>query len=58
MAGKNNLENAQANEIVDAVSDLQNAMVKAFFPTMGKDEKAIKNVHDNVYPAGLVSNFH
>ena len=55
LAGKNTLENAQADEIVDAVSDLQSAMSKAFFPTMGKDEKAIENVLDNVYPAGLVS---
>ena len=51
LAGKNNLESAQANEIVDAVSDLQNAMVKVVF---GKDEKGVQNVLDNVYPAGLV----
>ena len=38
---------------MDAVSDLQTAMVKVVF---GKDEKGIQNVLDNVYPAGLVSN--
>ena len=53
LAGKNNLENGQADEIVDAVSDLQTAMVNA----SSKDEKAMQNVLDNVYPAGLVCNF-
>ena len=54
MAGRNNLEKAQANEIVDAVSDLQNAMIKVFF---GKDEDAIQNVVDKTWPAGLVNIF-
>ena len=36
---------------MDAVSDLQNAMIKVVF---GKDEKGVQNVLDNVYPAGLV----
>ena len=36
---------------MDAVSDLQTAMVKVVF---GKDEKGIQNVLDNVYPAGLI----
>eukprot|EP00090_Calanus_glacialis_P044102 TRINITY_DN783_c0_g1_i1.p1 TRINITY_DN783_c0_g1~~TRINITY_DN783_c0_g1_i1.p1 ORF type:complete len:150 (-),score=40.08 TRINITY_DN783_c0_g1_i1:221-670(-) len=52
LAGKNNLESAQADEIVDAVSDLQNAMVKVAF---GKDEKGVQNVLDTVYPAGLAN---
>ena len=52
LVGKTNLESAQADEIVDAVSDLQTAMIKVAF---GKDEKGIQNVLDNVYPAGLVS---
>ena len=52
LGGKTNLESAQADEIVDAVSDLQTAMSKMVF---GKDEKGVQNVLDNVYPAGLVS---
>ena len=54
LSGRNNVESAQADEIVDAVSDLQSAMIKAFAPD-GKDVKAVANVVDNVYPAGLVS---
>ena len=54
LAGRNNVEKAQADEIVDAVSDLQDAMIKAASPD-GKDVKAVANVVDNVYPAGLVS---
>jgi len=50
LAGRNNLESAQANEIVDAVADLQNAMYKVFF---GKDEPGVKNVLDKTYPEGL-----
>ena len=53
LAGNTNLERAQANEVVDAVADLQNAMIKVAF---GGDEKGVDNVLDNVYPAGLVRN--
>jgi len=53
LTGRNNLENAQADEIVDAVSDLLNAMANVV--KAGKDEKALKNVLDNVYPAGLAN---
>merc|ERR1711892_606701 len=52
LGGKTNLESAQADEIVDAVSDLQTAMSKMVF---GKDEKGVQNVLDNVYPAGLAN---
>merc|ERR1712128_118552 len=52
LGGRNNLESAQADEIVDAVSDLQTAMSKMVF---GKDEKGFQNVLDNVYPAGLAN---
>merc|ERR1712106_1288663 len=52
LVGKTNLESAQADEIVDAVSDLQTAMVKV---VKVKDEKGIQNVLDNVYPAGLAN---
>ena len=51
MTGRNNLEKAQADEIVDAVSDLGNAMTKVFF---AKDEEGIQNVIDKTWPAGLV----
>ena len=56
LGGRNNLESAQADEIVDAVSDLQTAMVKVFFAAV-KDQDAIKNVVDKTYPAGLVGIF-
>jgi len=54
LGGRNNLESAQADEIVDAVSDLQTAMVKVFFAAV-KDQDAIKNVVDKTYPAGLAN---
>merc|ERR1712128_393519 len=52
LGGKTNLESAQADEIVDAVSDLQTAMAKVAF---GRDEKGVPNVLDNVYPTGLAN---
>merc|ERR1712098_347539 len=52
LVGNTNLERAQANEVVDAVADLQNAMIKVAF---GGDEKGVDNVLDNVYPAGLAN---
>ena len=51
LAGNTNLERAQANEIVDAVSDLQTAMIKVAF---SNDDAGVKNVLENVFPAGLV----
>merc|ERR1712183_570137 len=48
--GRTTLENAQADEVVDAVSDLVNAMVKVFF---AKDEEGIKTVVETTCPAGL-----
>ena len=51
MTGRNNLEKAQADEIVDAVCDLGNAMTKVFY---AKDEEGIQNVIDKTWPAGLV----
>merc|ERR1719228_2786930 len=50
LAGKDNMERAQADEIVDVISDLQNAMIKVFF---AKDEAAIENVREKTWPAGL-----
>eukprot|EP00092_Neocalanus_flemingeri_P011091 GFUD01011939.1.p1 GENE.GFUD01011939.1~~GFUD01011939.1.p1 ORF type:complete len:210 (-),score=56.02 GFUD01011939.1:177-779(-) len=52
LTGRNNLENAQANEIVDAVADLQNAFVKVFF---AKDQDGVMNALDKTYPAGLAN---
>ena len=52
MDGRTTLENAQADEVVDAVSDLVNAMVKVFF---AKDEEGIKTVVETTWPAGLVN---
>ena len=49
LAGKNNLENAQADEVVDAVSDLMTVMYKV----MG-DEEGIAKVLDDAWPKGLV----
>eukprot|EP00091_Calanus_sinicus_P018959 TRINITY_DN4518_c0_g1_i8.p1 TRINITY_DN4518_c0_g1~~TRINITY_DN4518_c0_g1_i8.p1 ORF type:complete len:132 (+),score=39.51 TRINITY_DN4518_c0_g1_i8:265-660(+) len=42
LAGKNNMESAQANEIVDALSDLQNAMIKVIFGKKMKLKKEFK----------------
>merc|ERR1719317_1804137 len=44
LAGNTNLERAQANEIVDAVSDLQTAMIKVAF---SNDDAGLKNVVEN-----------
>merc|ERR1711936_68929 len=52
LAGRDNLESAQADEIVDIISDLQNAMIKVFF---AKDEAAIENVREKTWPAGLAN---
>merc|ERR1719431_1574516 len=49
LGGKDNLESAQADEIVDAISDLQNAMIKVYF---AKDEAAIEIVREKTWPAG------
>merc|ERR1711892_1260744 len=52
LTGKNNLEKAQADEIVDAISDLGNAMSKVFF---AKDEEGIQNILDKTWPEGLAN---
>ena len=49
LAGKNNLENAQADEVVDAVSDLITVMFKAL-----GDEEEVEKVLDDNWPKGLV----
>jgi len=50
LAGRCNLECGQANEIVDAVTDMFNAFSKAHF---SKDEAAMKKVMTETLPTGL-----
>ena len=47
------MEQAQADEVVDAISDLKSAMIKVAFASP-RDESAIENVKKTAYPAGLV----
>ena len=49
LAGKSNVESAQCDEIVDAVSDLQNAMIKVF-----GDGAGVEKVLNTAWPTGLV----
>ena len=50
LAGRNNLEAAQIDEIIDAINDMINAGAKAFF---AKDEAAMKKHATETIPAGL-----
>jgi len=50
LAGRNNLECAQADEAVDALTDLMNAMGQAFF---SKDEEKMKKYQTETLPNGL-----
>jgi len=56
LAGKNNTEKGQADEVVDAIVDLQNAAYTVFFE---KDEKAkaekTKKVFGETLPTGLTN---
>ena len=49
LVGKSNVESAQCDEIVDAVSDLQNAMIKVF-----GDGAGVEKVLNTAWPTGLV----
>merc|ERR1712038_254570 len=50
LAGRNNLEAAQIDEIIDAINDMINTGAKAFF---AKDEAAMKKHATETIPAGL-----
>merc|ERR1712025_202802 len=52
LAGRNNLEGAQIDEIIDAINDMAQAGAKAFF---AKDEAAMKKVATETIPAGLAN---
>ena len=50
LAGKNSMEQAQVDEIVDIIQDLYNAWLKFF---LAKDQAALKNFHDVTLPTNL-----
>merc|ERR1712226_433977 len=52
LAGRNSLEAAQVDEIVDAVNDIALAGAKAFF---SKDEAEMKKYATEILPAGLAN---
>ena len=52
LAGRNNMEGAQIDEIIDAINDMANAGAKAFF---SKDEAAMKKHATETIPAGLAN---
>jgi len=52
LAGKNSVESAQADEIVDAVLDLQTGMFKV---VGAGDSAGIEKVLDTAWPAGLAN---
>lgn len=52
LAGRNNMEGAQIDEIIDAINDMAQAMAKAFF---SKDEAAMKKHATETIPAGLAN---
>ena len=52
LAGRNSLEAAQINEVVDAVNDIAQAGAKAFF---SKDEAEMKKYTTETLPAGLIN---
>ena len=52
LAGRNDLESAQIDEIIDAINDLLNASAKVFF---SKDEAEKKKFATETIPAGLAN---
>ena len=54
LGGRNNLESAQADEIVDAVSDMGSAIIKVLFGPKEELEKDLEKVMTTVVPDGLV----